>query len=129
MNARPLPLAVASGLVVIIGAGLTVVGLLLLAVAAGTIAFLDSARPAVGLLGALALAAAAASFVSAAALWQGRPWAWVASLAIAVAGVTGAVIALSTSGTQAPTVIGLVLTAATVALLIAPSTRTSAGIA
>ena len=129
MTSRPLPLAIASGLVAIIGAGLAVVGLLLFAVAAGAIAFLDSAHPVVALLGALAVASAAASFVSAAALWQGRAWAWVASMAIAVAGVTGAVIAVSTSGAQTPTLLGLVITAATVALLVAPSTRTSAGIA
>lgn len=47
----------------------------------------------------------------------------------AVAGVAGAVIAMSSSGAQTPIVLGLVTTAATVALLVAPSTRSSAGIA
>lgn len=129
MTTRPLSLAVAAGLLVILGTGVAVVGVFLLAVAAGLVAFLDSAHAFVVLLGGLALAAAVATYASAIALWQGRPWAWVASLAIAVAGVVGAAVAVSTSGAQAPIVLGLAMTGATVALLVAPSTRSSARIA
>lgn len=129
MTPRPLPLAIASGLVAIIGAGLATVGVFLLAIAAGAVPFLDSAHPVVALLGVGAVAAAGASFVAAVALWQRRAWAWVASFAIAAAGILGALVALSTSGAQAPTVLGLALTAATVALLVAPSAREAAGIA
>lgn len=129
MTTRPLPLAAAAGLLVLLGTGVAFVGVFLLAIAAGLLPFLDNAHPFVALLGGLAVAAAVATYAFAAALWQRRSWAWVASLAIAVAGVAGAVIAMSTSGAQTPIVLGLVTTAATVALLVAPSTRSSAGIA
>jgi hypothetical protein len=53
----------------------------------------------------------------------------VGSLAVAVAGVIGALIALGSAGSQLPIQLGLVTMVAAVALLLAPSTRSAAGIA
>jgi hypothetical protein len=81
-----------------------------------------------GLLGVVAILAAAATFTAASGLWLRRPWGWVGSLAIALAAVLGAILALRTAGSQPPITAGLVLTLATAALLLAPSTRTASGV-
>lgn len=132
MTARPLTLAASVVLLAIIGAGLGFVGLLLLAVASGVVPLLDSAGGLAGPAGLLGMAfggAAVVVFVMAVGLWMGRGWAWLGSLAVAVAAVIGALIALETSGQQLPIQLGLVLTVSAVALLLAPSTRSASGIA
>lgn len=130
MTARPLTLATATALIVVIGTGIALVGALLLLVAAGGIAFLPPSRMSgvVGFLGIVALVIAAVTYTAAFGLWRRRPWGWVSSSAIAVSSVIGAVIALQTAGSQPPVAAGLVLTLMTVALLIAPSTRSASGI-
>jgi hypothetical protein len=132
MTPRPLTLAAAVVLVTIVGAGVSFVGLMLLAVAAGAVAFLDPVGGLlgfVGLLGFASIAVAVAIVVLAVTLWQRRSWGWVGSLAVAVAGVIGALIALGSAGSQLPIQLGLVTMVAAVALLLAPSTRSAAGIA
>jgi hypothetical protein len=131
MSPRPLSLAVASGLIAIIGVGVGFVGLFLLAIASGGIPLLDSGGgivSVVGFLGMTAIASSVFALVASVALWQHRAWGWAASLAIAVAGVVGAVIALGSSGAQAPIQVGLVLTLVACGLLVAPGTRRAAGI-
>jgi hypothetical protein len=123
-------LAAAVVLLLIIGSGIAFVGLLLLIVGAGGASFFPagSVSGAVALLGVLSAWSAAVTFAAAVGLWLRRPWGWTGSLAIALASVLGAVIALSTSVSQPPLAAGLVLTLATAALLLAPSTRTASGI-
>jgi len=131
MSARPLSLAVGSALIAIIGVGVGFVGLFLLAIAAGGIPLLDSGGgvvSVVGILGMTGVASSAVALVAAGALWRRRPWGWAASLAIAVAGVVGAVIALGSSGAHAPVQVGLALMLAACGLLVAPGTRRAAGI-
>jgi hypothetical protein len=115
----------------IIGAGTAFIGALLVVVAGGGVGFLGPASnvsAVVGLLGVVALITAAATLVTAVGLWLRRPWGWAGSLAIALAAVLGAIIALGTAGSQPPITAGLVLTLATAALLLAPSTRTASGV-
>jgi hypothetical protein len=126
MDTRPVTLALAAVLLAVIGAGVGFVGAFLLAIAAGAIPLLDSSGgllAPVGLLGMAAVVAAVLVLVASTALWLRRAWAWAVSLAIAVAGVIGAVIAISTAGSQVPNLIGLVMTVGATALLVAPSTR------
>lgn len=132
MSARPVTLAAAVALLVIIGTAVVLAGLLLLAVAAGAVAILDPVGGVLGMVGLLGMAwiaAGVAVFVAAAGLWMRRGWAWFVSLAIAVAAVGGAVVALDSAGPQLPLQVGLVLTAGTVALLVSPQTRSATGIA
>jgi hypothetical protein len=74
----------------------------------------------------MALVVAIAGAASAAALWAGRPWGWMGSLAVAILGVVGATVAVSTSGAQVPLLVGLGIAVAAVALLLVPATRDSA---
>jgi len=132
MSARPVTLAIAVALLAIIGAGVAFAGVLLLAVAMGAVPFLaPSGGPfnLAGLLGVTALVTALVILASAAGLWMRRGWAWAISLIVAASAVIGAVIVLDSSGAQLPTVIGLVLSAATGLLLFAPQTRSAAGVA
>jgi hypothetical protein len=132
MSARPITLAAAGALLVVIGAGVVLVGFLLLAVAGGAVAFLDPVGGVLGMVGLLGIASVAAGiavFVAAAGLWMRRGWAWFASLAIAVAAVGGAIVALDSAGPQLPLQVGLVLAAGTVGLLLSPQTRSATGIA
>lgn len=131
MSARPITLTAAVALLVVLGTGLMLVGVLLLAVAAGAVALLDPVGGVLGMVGLLGIASVAAGiavFVAAAGLWMRRGWAWFASLAIAVAAVGGAIVALDSAGPQLPLQVGLVLTSGTVGLLVSPQTRSAAGI-
>lgn len=128
-NPRPLHLALAVALLAVVGAGVAFIGLLLLAVAAGAIPFLaGGVRGFVVVLGAVALASAAMTWVAAALLWMRRPAGWAVSVVVAVSAVAGAVIAVATSGPQLPTLAGLAIGASALGLLVAPETRTAARI-
>ena len=127
MFARPITLALAAVLVALIATGLAFVGLLLLAVSAGLVAFLaGGVHGFVAVLGFAGIAAAAVAYAAAFGLWQGRPAGWAVSLVIAVAAIVGAVVAIATSGAQAPILAGLGLGVAAGVLLVAPETRTAA---
>jgi hypothetical protein len=127
MSARPATLALAVVLVALIGTGLAVVGVLLLALWVGLVAFLaGGVHGFVAVLGLTGIAAAAVTYAAAAGLWLGRPTVWAASLVIAGAAVIGAVVAIATSGAQAPSLAGLALGGAAGVLLVAPETRLAA---
>lgn len=127
MSARPVSLSLAVVLLALIGAGLAFIGLMLVAVSAGLVAFLaGGVHGFVALFGALSLGAAAMTWIAAGALWSGRPAGWAISLIVAVAAVVGALVALGTSGAQAPTLAGLTIGGIVVALLVAPETRAAA---
>ena len=128
---RPLALALATALLTVIGAAFALVGALLFVLASGRIPFLDSlnAFGAVVLIGLGAIVLAWFAWLAAASLWRGRARGWTGSLAVAVVAAGGAVTAVANAGGQAPLVIGLVLTVATLALLLVPSTRHAAGVA
>jgi hypothetical protein len=131
MPTRPPALAAAVVLMLVIGAGLAVVGALLVAVALGG-AGVDvpaNASAIVVMLGAVGILAALLTFAAATGLWLRRGWGWVGSFAIAVAASLGAVIALTTSGGQPPVLAGLGVTLAAAILLSAPATRRASGIA
>jgi hypothetical protein len=132
MSSRPVTHAAAVALLAVIGTGVVLVGVFLLAIAAGAVALLDPVGGVlgmVGLLGVASIAAGIAVYVAAAGLWMRRGWAWYASLAIAVAAVGGALVALDSAGPQLPLEVGLVLASGTVGLLVSPQTRSAVGIA
>ena len=127
---RPITLALAAVLLAVIGTGLGVVGLLLLAVAAGFVAFLaGGVHGFVAVLGVVTLGSAAVTAAGAAGLWMRRGWAWTVSLIVAISVVIGALIAIDSAGTQTPILIGLAMGVATTTLLLAPPTRSAAGVA
>jgi hypothetical protein len=121
---------IAVALVALIGAGVAVVGALLVAVASGAIPFLEQSAmsPVVALFGALAIALGLLTFAAAAGLWWRRAWGWMGSLVVGIGAVAGAIIALDASGPHAPTVIGLAIALAAVVLVLAPSTRRATGL-
>ena len=128
---RPLALALAVALLTVIGAAFALGGALLLVLATGRIPFLDSlnAFGAVVLVGAGAIAFAWFAWLAAGSLWRGRARGWVASLVIAVVAVGSAAVALANSGSQAPLVVGMLLTSVALVAVLLPSTRRAAGIA
>ena len=129
MTRRPAALAVSAVLVAIIGGSIAAVGVILLLLASGGLLELDVAAAAAVLpvVGAGMMVAGIAALGSAVGLWLGRPWAWAASLAVALVSVAGAVVAVGTGGFQLPLLVGLALTVAAAGLLLAPSTRSAAG--
>lgn len=129
MTVRPAPLAVAAALMAVIGFGFAMVGAALLAAALVGMPTVAGVAPVSAVLGFVAIGAAAVTVLAAVALWRGRAWGWAGSLTIALAAVLGAVIALETPASQAPTMLGLVVAIAAAALLMTPSTRSASTIA
>jgi hypothetical protein len=124
MRTRPTSLLSAVVLVAITGAAALSLAGLLLAVAAGVFALLGpSISPAAWVVAAAATVFGAAGLVAAIGLWQGRTWAWPIAAGVQLVGTLGAVVAIATSGPQAPTVIGTAMVAAGLAAVIAPDTR------
>ena len=131
MTRRPVTLATSAVLVAIIGLSIAAVGAILLALAGGGLADLGLrgiASTALPLTGAAMVVAGISAIGAAAGLWLGYPWAWAASLVVALVAVWGAFAALATAGFQLPLAVGLVLTAAATSLLLAPSTRSAVGV-
>lgn len=129
MTARPAPLAVAAALMAVIGFGFAIVGAVLLAGAVGSMRAAAGVAVVVAVLGVVAIGAAAVTVLAAVALWRRRAWGWAGSLTIALAAVLGAVIAMETAVSQAPTMLGLVVAIVATALLMTPSTRSASTIA
>jgi hypothetical protein len=69
------------------------------------------------------------AWLAAGSLWRRRARGWTASLVVAIVGVAAALTAVANAGAQSLVVVGLLLTALTVAFLLVPSTRRAAGIA
>ena len=131
MTRRPVTLATSAVLVAIIGLSIAAVGAILLALAGGGLADLGLrgiASTALPLTGAAMVVAGISAIGAAVGLWLGYPWAWAASLVVALVAVSGAIVALATAGFQLPLAVGLVLTAAATSLLLAPSTRSAVGV-
>lgn len=129
MTARPAPLAFAAALMAVIGFGFAIVGAVLLAGAVGGMHTAAGVAVVVAVLGVVAIGAAAVTVLAAVALWRRRAWGWAGSLTIALAAVLGAVIAMETAVSQAPTMLGLVVAIVATALLMTPSTRSASTIA
>ncbi|MGK2850192.1 MAG: hypothetical protein ACSLFN_04685 [Candidatus Limnocylindrales bacterium] len=115
--------------------GTTAVGALLLtgllvAVAAGAVGLLGPGMNAFGWI----VAAASGSFgvaglIAAVGLWRGRAWAPVVAGVVQLIGTLGAIVAVATSGPQAPTLVGLALVAGGLAAVVADLRSTEGAIA
>ena len=131
VQTRPIALAVATVLLTVIGAAFALGGALLLVLATGRIPLLDSLDafgPAV-MVGVGSIVLAWFAWLAAGSLWRRRARGWTASLVVAIVGVAAALTAVANAGAQSLVVVGLLLTALTVAFLLVPSTRRAAGIA
>lgn len=94
---------------------------LLAAVAAGAVGLLGPGMNAIGWLVAAASAVyGVVGLVAAVGLWRGRDWAPVIAGVVQLIGTLGAVVAIATSGPQAPTLVGLGLVAGGLAAVIVP---------
>lgn len=101
----------------------------LVAIAAGAVGLLGPGINAIGWI----VAAASGLFgivglVAAVGLWRGRDWAPVVAGVVQLIGTLGAMVAVATSGPQAPTLIGLALVTGGLAAVVA-DTRTAGGVA
>lgn len=125
MSTRPLTLLVASTLTLVVAVGAVLFGGFLLAIAAGAVALLDDVgmtSPA-GLVGVAALAYGGLALVAAAGLWAERAWSWPLAAAVQLVTLTGVIVAASTGGGGPHTTVGLALSMAGLAALLAPDTR------
>lgn len=125
MNARPLPLLLASTLTLVVAIGALLLGVFLVAVAAGAVAFLANggATSPAALVGAASIAFGLLAAVAAAGLWVRRAWALPLAGSIHLIAFLGVLAAASTSPFGAHIAGGLVLTLGGLAALAAPTTR------
>lgn len=124
MSTRPTSLLAAVVLVALTGVAALLFGALFVAVSAGAIPILDGGvRPITWLVAGASLAFGSAGVAAAFGLWQGRTWAWPVAAGVQLSGTLGAVVAIATSGPQAPTLIGTVLVLAGLVAVVAPDTR------
>ena len=79
--------------------------------------------------GAASFGVAVLASVATVDLWAGRERGWVEALVVAVLAVGGAISALAESGPQAPVLVGVALTLATFASLLAAAPRPRSGFA
>lgn len=120
MTTRSNPRILATVLVGTTAVGALLFAGLLVAVAAGVVGLLGPGMNAFGWI----VAAASGSFgsvglIAAVGLWRGRAWASVVAAVVQLIGTLGAVVAVTTSGPQAPTLIGLALVAGALAAVVA----------
>lgn len=120
MTTRSNPRILATVLVGTTAVGALLFAGLLVAVAAGVVGLLGPGMNAFGWIVAAASGAfGSVGLIAAVGLWRGRAWASVVAAVVQLIGTLGAVVAVTTSGPQAPTLIGLALVAGALAAVVA----------
>lgn len=129
MNSRSNTQILATVLVATTSVGALLFTGLMVAIAAGAVGLLG---PGINTIGWVIAAAADAyglvGTVAAVGPWQGHDWAPVVAGVIQLIGTLGAVVAVATSGPQAPNLVGLALVAGGLAAVVA-DTRIAGGVA
>lgn len=131
MTTRSLTLSMAVALLLLLAVAIAAVGSLLLVIAADRSGLPDPVGMVAGViavLGMLGIAVGGAAGAAAIGLWRRSPLGWAGSVAAGLAFLLGAVVSVTSAGPQVPLLIGLGLTLAAVALLLAPSTRRAVGV-
>ena len=123
MSARPIPLILAAGLLLLIGlSGMAVGGQLLGAAGTGTVSGVDIRGAAFG-LGTTIAAYGFLSVVAAVGLLTLRRWGWRVGIVMTVLGLVGLGSAVAAGGLDPILGFGLVLWGTTLACLFASETR------
>lgn len=129
MNTRSNPQILATILVGTTAVGAVLFTGLMVAIAAGAVGLLG---PGINTIGWIIAGAAGVygivGLIAAVGLWRGREWAPVVAGVVQLTGTLGAVVAVATSGAQAPTLVGLALVAGGLAAVIA-DTRIAGNVA
>jgi len=128
MNPRTLSLLLAIVLVGTTGVAALLFAALLFGVAAGAVSLLGPGMNAIGwVMAAAAIGFGVIGVVAAFGLWRRHAWAWPLAAVVQLIGTLGAIVAIATSGPQAPTIMGVALVAGGLVAVIAPATRRATG--